>query len=515
MVTGNGTAGPRGSAPPRRPPPPPPPMPARSDTTRYLCAATHLDRHYRRRVLDATLRDAHRAVCPSYGVDLAVVARHAVVAHNRALVRDLALSAILVTGVVFAVSGLSDAAIAALFNGRPGPVAAALQARVPVELYLLGVAYAVVVVETWVTMKTLGRYLRPGGCPDLAPGGVGGGVARRLDALAAVNVGNVVVYSGFRPFVGSGLVAEQGSYAVPLLPESSSTNGRAPVAFGAGELVAAVIDELEQVGLPELDLERPVFVGGLDVDRFPELLPDPRARPVVTASRDLVAELTEHPTGAARPYLCARATAWRGQLVVSNFVRIVVLNGVIFIETATLVLPPLRPRYFQVDTMRIRTPFERLLVTTGRATVTFIGCLFAAPFRLVGVVRSRWAAWRRKAETDRRIDDRVRIDRGAVSSVREEASRDDLNRYFMQLDAEMAMSVVQQRVADTIAEFLDARGYRTDKIKLIQNNISNMTVNDNSFRMENNRGSFNAVGRNVRVTGTASSSQAAGAGGKG
>jgi hypothetical protein len=85
----------------------------------------------------------------------------------------------------------------------------------------------------------------------------------------------------------------------------------------------------------------------------------------------------------------------------------------------------------------------------------------------------------------------------------------------MQLDAEMAMSVVQQRVADTIAEFLDERGYRTEKIKLIQNNISNMTVNDNSVRLSNNRGTIVGVGRGARGTATAPSSQAAGSGGTG
>jgi FHA domain len=66
--------------------------PAKSATARYLCAATHLDHQYRARVLDATVREAHRAVCPSYGVDLAVVARHAVLAHRRALLRDAGLT---------------------------------------------------------------------------------------------------------------------------------------------------------------------------------------------------------------------------------------------------------------------------------------------------------------------------------------------------------------------------------------------------------------------------------------
>jgi hypothetical protein len=493
--------------PPRgRRPPPSPRVTARSDTTRYLCAATHLDPRYREWVLDATIRDKHRAVCPPYGVDLAVVVRHAIGARDRALIRDVVLSGLLIIGLAAIVGGaISDDVAGALRRGRWDQLAAAGWSALGVGLFLLGIAWIILALATWQTLTTLGVYLRPGGRPDEYPGGMSSGAVRQLRELSATDRGNVVVYSGFRPFVGSGLVVGQGSYTVPLLSAHSNTDVGGPVEFGAGELVAAVIAELEQLGLDDLHLERLLYVDGFDVGRFPELLPNPRTRPAVAASARMVADLTEFPCGAARPYLCARTTAWQGQLVVSIFIRIVVLNGVIFIETATLVLPPLRSPYFAVDTMRIRRVGERLVATIGMTTSSLLPRLFGALPRLRSALRAQSASVRRNKEVDHRIDDRVLVDRGARSSIREEACRDDFTRYFMQLDAEMAISVVEQRVADTIAEFLDERGFSTDKIHLIQNNI------DNSVRISNNSGQIGAAGQNAQGSASSAQTPAAGA----
>ena len=83
----------------------------------------------------------------------------------------------------------------------------------------------------------------------------------------------------------------------------------------------------------------------------------------------------------------------------------------------------------------------------------------------------------------------------------------------MQLDAEMFASVVQEKVADTVAAFLEARGYRTDKINLIQNNISN-TVNDNSMRVGDISGAGIAIGAGSRALATSGAGQG-GIGGRG
>lgn len=66
----------------------------RSAATRYLCAAAHLDEAFRRRAIDELLFQPHRAVAPSFGVDIVPVLRHALLAHRRVLIRDGILTAL-------------------------------------------------------------------------------------------------------------------------------------------------------------------------------------------------------------------------------------------------------------------------------------------------------------------------------------------------------------------------------------------------------------------------------------
>jgi len=94
------------------------------------------------------------------------------------------------------------------------------------------------------------------------------------------------------------------------------------------------------------------------------------------------------------------------------------------------------------------------------------------------------------------VDDRLKVDRGATTSLRQEASGTTFSSYFMQLDAEMAFSVVRERVADVVGEFLARRGYRTDKITLIQNSIKN----DNSFNIGSISGNVAGVGPQSKGT---------------
>src|SRR4029453_6482861 len=87
-----------------------PSAPARpaTEATRYLCAAAYLEPTFADRVVKRVLQERHRAVAPSYGVDLHAVVRHCIAARRRKLVRALVLSALLLTvGPLFVSLGAS------------------------------------------------------------------------------------------------------------------------------------------------------------------------------------------------------------------------------------------------------------------------------------------------------------------------------------------------------------------------------------------------------------------------
>ena len=75
-----------------------------SNTTRYLCAAAHLDASFRNQVIEQLLDQHYRAVAPSWGVDLKVVVVHCLDARRRAAFRDILLFCMFAALILFALA---------------------------------------------------------------------------------------------------------------------------------------------------------------------------------------------------------------------------------------------------------------------------------------------------------------------------------------------------------------------------------------------------------------------------
>ncbi|GLY31892.1 hypothetical protein [Kineosporia sp. NBRC 101731] len=248
---------------------------ASSEATRYLCVGVYLDRDFRRQVLHEVLEAGHRAVAPSYGIDIVPVLRHAIQAQRREFLRNLAFVVVLlvmlfidstavIAGLLLAQSlsqivrawkafaagrilrGFMHAFVAMLLNfltlvflngdaqlanstdgvlgsGQGTGTEGALKASVFVFLVLWGLAWAVRLVELLVNHHTILTELSPGRfVPQLAPREPERH-AGRVAFLADAQKGNVTYYSrsvADRPFVGSGFLEQPWHLAIPLRPRS-------------------------------------------------------------------------------------------------------------------------------------------------------------------------------------------------------------------------------------------------------------------------------------------------------
>jgi hypothetical protein len=445
------------------------PRHARNQTTRYLAAATQLDRHYRRRILDLTVREGHRAVCPSYGVDLSVVARHAVAAERRELWRDAVLA-----GALMLVANVAIA-IAIAWNSTSSP-----GRLLSIAAVALVISLAAVGLDVFTRLSIVARYLQEGGQPgalSVPPGRI----SSVLQTLAEVNSGNVIVFSIAQPFVGSGTPVDADSFTVPLLRENESsgiTKAEPSKSLASSEVIQALENAFAGMGLPHLRVDARLYVDGHDVARFPELLPNPRLRPVAHAKMAMIRTAIRRPEGNVRPYLAIEFTSWQGQLVVTIFVRIVVLEGVLYVERAAYALAPLKASYYVVDEMLIATTRQRAVRALGCTLRDWLPALLASPYWLATAVRHRRRAAIREARHRHRVKQDLPIDYGASTSVREEASEPEHRCYFMKQDIQMQVQVVDQKMLDTIGELLRFHGYETGKIRHIQNTMTVHYINN-------------------------------------
>lgn len=481
------------------------------ETTRLLAAGTYLDDDYREAVLDSTVRSPARFVCPSFGVDVAMVVRHALVAHRRAVVRDLVLLLDLV--------GLVIVLLHLLRSGTPSLTGGALLAeqggaetggggsgRSLLALAVLGVvAPAVVLADSLLRLDTLWRYFARGRDPADGPFPGGLDATDQIRALEELAEGNLVVFSSRRPFVGSGVRQDHGTAAMPLQgvltdPERAKTGEdrerrrRAPVPFDERELLDRLSFALQTLDLPGLRVQERVYVNGVDASLVfgGRLLRDGADRPTAFATPEDVRAALADPLGAARHYLCAETTSWHGHLVSTTFIRVVKLPEMLYVETSAYALPPLNDFFFTVDRPDVLDVSTRVPTALSEAVGRVVPLLVRSPVAVLRAVRDVGRPGRQLARHRATVRNGVIVDQGARTSLREAAATDArVGLFFIDQDMVMHTRTVAARVTEVLREFLAEHGYDIGELNFRQ---------DVSLTSISNSGSIGAIGTGAQGT---------------
>jgi hypothetical protein len=430
-----------------------------SESTRYLCAAAYLDRGFANQVITKVLEEEHRAVAPSYGVDVVPVVRHCLTAERRRRLRDLALiGVVLVGGPVLLLAGASPAGIV---------------------LRLLLLAWAVIFVESAVNRYEVlaARLLRDRFDPTAPQAPVTRRQARLLRELHENERGNVTVYSGFSPFVGCGL--DQGGWSFAL----NAGKGRRdlhetlePIPFEIEQLHDEVVSALRALDLRQVRIEDRLYVNGQDIRDDRRFLPDPFARPGAWADAETLDQFLRTPTQRVRHYTCIQVVDWQGELVLSIFFRCTKAGGNLFVEASYFLLPPLREEYHKIDNLRATPDLAGGAELALKAAVGTIPVMVMAPFHVLAHLTSGLTRWQERRSMRRTIRANPSFDYGATTSIRQSGMSTSYRRYFQRLDREMYVKTLEQRLLDAIIQFLDEHNVDTSDLVERQTTILNNGV---------------------------------------
>ncbi|WP_395110647.1 hypothetical protein [Actinomadura sp. SCN-SB] len=542
--------------------------------TRYLAAAMYLDRRLCESVIHEYIDDdGHRAVAPSFGFDVRPVILHALRARRLRLCRDLALcavgllAAVLVPwlAILFVWLALSAAGVMRIAPrfvrrlGLPitlsmllllllvvipavltalGPVFAVLDlffsgadeyrdfepedvetgfrafvaglAGVLVVLALIAALPAIYMVHLWMVFRTL--YA-------LGPGAVGPGPptqserARRiLDRVGPAQHGNVTLYSGENPFLGSGDIrapwAHVWSIALDIdrpasggllskepaksaervdpvvmhervrdrireMRDETATRSRTPPLppLPPNERLSGLVADMHIVGRGECTQRRRVLSPGIGrpFDGHPLIDATWSKAPYSVATPEAIDAIVRHPQAGLRcfqritidmpgqavlaPGGHAVAPAEDEGLALSAFIHLALEGRMLYGQFAATVLPPVRYEFRVVDRLSTGRPgkmFLLYLTTTWRALP---GSLVRA---FPDAVRTCWRMLRSAVLASLAPDpttDPVH-DYGARISVRELASEQDFETFVQELDVDKYIRFLEHRVNEALLDYL-------------------------------------------------------------
>ena len=424
-----------------------------SAVTRYFCAAAHLKFLFRNRVLGEYLGQRHRAIVASDGVDMGLVLAHCLDSKARANRRDLYLCAVVLVCLLLAVLLGVD--------------------YLPVVVAVYGIlAWVILFSAGWAEYRLIiNNFLKANYNPYCIPEPRDPTKKQTIESVSAAQNNRAVVYSGFSPFVGAGIELGGWSFAVDTNRGCQGIGGdEASRPFQVREVYTALDRCVASLAL-NADVEDRIFVHGSDVGGDPRLLPDPMDRPRVITDPAVVESYVDATSNIVRHYKQIRLMAWDGELILSLFIRVTKPGRDLFVETNYLLLTPLGKEFHALDKINPKRAWRRSLGMAATAVPMVVFWPLAALQLLEG-----FGLWLQRREIRAAIREDATFDRGAATSIREQFSSPNYERYFQKLDQEMYRKILEKHILDTIVDFLDAHRVDTSELKQRQQFIMNAGV---------------------------------------
>ena len=454
------------------------------EATRYLSAATQIDIDYAKTVVDRVFNEQLKALAPTFGVDVPVVAKWAMKALHTRAVRDYTLSAVLVLEFMF---------ILVLILWWPW-------AWVP-SLILLICAWLIV---AWdhderINKVVIGRLLHDRFSPADAPAPPREVDLDRLRIVARRREGNLVVFSGHDAFIGSGKPMYRRRLLLDVSAKKDDEASGKPSEFTSHDLLAAIaaaFDRKRGLGktLDNIRVHERLFINGLHVQGDPRLLPDKLRPPLGSVDADVLREAALNPSPAARTYVCVEMPGWQGQLVVTLFIRAVYAGKSLFVEWTFRVLPPIREKFRQIDEWYERPRYLQVNASLGSGLRSLVPALFSSPVHSYRLWSGPWRAQRKQDRSAAKITRGYVFDYGARRSIREDASGSQRQHYFLARDESMYVLLAQQTLMQTVGELLREHGVDLGQFEAQVKVIFDQSINYNVGDISGSTGI--AIGQN-------------------
>jgi hypothetical protein len=434
-----------------------------TEATRYLCATAYLNGRFRGHVIRQLVEERHNALAVSYGIDPVAVLKHCLAARRLDTIRTLLLTVCVLLAVV-------------AYLLTPSLPAASLL----LWFVSLLVAWTVIAWHRWRTEFQIVRGQCSKGLFDRshAPPCQNREAEEACRQVEHAQGGNVMIYSGFSPFVGCGTNIGGWSFAVDgSLGKAQMGGYLQPKSFHIRDVYQTIGHMLRTLNLPNCTLEDKVCISGLDVRGDEKFLPEALGRPVTKIDTSSMGEYVANSSTTARHYQNFRLVDWSGELILNAFLHFSHTAHNLFVEVTYCLLVPLDERYRWVDSLNPVPTWRdwlRLLVVSGLKAVfiwpAWLGYLFQLLNRPI-------AKWLRQHEKRKMVQQNPAYDHGAHGSLREHASSSGLyRRYFQKLDKEMYVKILEGQILDTLVGFLDERDIDTSLLKEMQSRIINSGI---------------------------------------
>ena len=289
---------------------------------------------------------------------------------------------------------------------------------------------------------------------------------------------NLIVYTGFNPFVGAGTNLGGWSFTVDVSKPSEQLGSSAvPLSFQVEELYQAISDKMASADLQGLVMKDFYFVNGCEIRDDKEILPSIFGRPVQQLDPKRELQYMRGSDSRIRHYKWIRIHDWGQELVMSYFLRCSIHGCNMFVEINRFLLTPLSDQYRKIDAL----PHLASRRIVGMVLLSLLsGPIYGilTPVVLLGRLQEGLEELFGTKERKRRRDikENLQFDYGAGQGLRQAFSSDRFAHYFQKADGDFYTKVLERVILSSIITFLDEHHIDTSDLRERQTMILNSGI---------------------------------------
>ncbi len=288
---------------------------------------------------------------------------------------------------------------------------------------------------------------------------------------------NVVFYSGYSPFVGSGLDIGGWSFVVDIDKGKSILDKRLqPSEFELTELYNAISNEINSLNIPNLTVHDKVFINGKNIRDNRDLLPNILGSPVNNIPQKYIDLAINNQLKDGRFYKVIQVVDWDGDLILTLFFRLQKNEKNLFVETNYYLLPPISSTFKSIDSIKVSSDFKDFI---GFITLVFIKTFshsLLSLYKVFGYAKGVFSDGGQAKALHKLVETSPDYDYGANTSIREAISQTQYSQHFQKLDKERYFRMIEKRLFNQIGEFLVNKNIDAAEFKERETSIINQGV---------------------------------------
>jgi hypothetical protein len=290
---------------------------------------------------------------------------------------------------------------------------------------------------------------------------------------------NVVFYSGYSPFVGSGTDIGGWSFVVDIDKGKSILDNRLqPDQFELSEMYNVIENEINGLKIPNLSITEKVFINGKNIRDNRDFLPNVLGCPVNKIPHQYVDLAIDNNLKDARFYKVIQVVDWDGDLILTSFLRLQKTEKNLFIENNYYLLPPISSKLKSIDAIKESSGFKHFIgFIIGVSIKTIIDSLVSL-FKVLGYINETITKLfgGQSSVLKKTVKTSPDYDYGAETSIREAISQTHYSQHFQKLDKERYFKMIEKRIFNLIGNFLDSKNIDASEFKERETSILNQGV---------------------------------------